>query len=202
MLSELAAAGFWLDLAEITGINILLSGDNAVVIALACRSLPTRQRNRAVIGGSAGAILLRVLLCLIVVSLLQIPYLKLIGGLLLLWIGVKLIVPEANERRRPDREGQPVGRGPDDHHRRCGDVARQRRGDRRGGAGQRAADRARPADQHPADRVRQPAGAEILLRFPLLVTLGGGLLGWIAGEIISGDPALLAGSPRIPICWK
>ena len=65
------AATFWLDLAEITGINILLSGDNAVVIALACRSLPTKQRNRAVLGGSAGAILLRVLFCLIVVWMLR-----------------------------------------------------------------------------------------------------------------------------------
>ena len=85
---------FWVALAEITGINILLSGDNAVVIALASRSLPAEQRRAAVLGGSFGAIALRVFFCLIVVWLLSIPYLKLIGGVLLLWIGVKLMVPE------------------------------------------------------------------------------------------------------------
>src|SRR5262249_55974211 len=95
MLSELSATRFWLDLLEITGINIMLSGDNAVVIALACRSLPLRQRNWAVIGGSAAAILLRGLFCVVIVWLLRIPYLKLVGGLLLLWIGVKLIIPES-----------------------------------------------------------------------------------------------------------
>jgi YjbE family integral membrane protein len=192
MLSELAAAGFWLDLAEITGINILLSGDNAVVIALACRSLPERQRNRAVIGGSAGAILLRVLFCLIVVWLLHIPYLKLIGGLLLVWIGVKLILPETN-----DHGGGLTAKA------------------NLWGAVQTiiVADAVMSLDNVVAiaavarDSVLLIAlgllisvplivfGSQLvlkyLLRFPLLVTLGGGLLGWIAGDIISGDPALL-----------
>src|SRR5690242_20385427 len=105
MLSELATSHFWLDLAEITGINILLSGDNAVVIALASRALPARQRNLAVLGGSAAAIGLRVVFCLAIVWLLAIPYLKLAGGLLLLWIGIKLIQPEAAHGQRGIKAG-------------------------------------------------------------------------------------------------
>ena len=192
MLSEMTAASFWLDLAEITGINILLSGDNAVLIALACRSLPMRQRNRAVLGGSAGAILLRVLFCLIVVWLLRIPYLKLAGGLLLLWIGVKLIVPEANE----------------------GHDGLTAKADLWGAVQTIIiADAVMSLDNIVAiAAVAQDSmllivfgllisvplivfGSQLvlkyLLRFPLLVTFGGGLLGWIAGEIISSDPALL-----------
>ena len=91
MFAELSTPFFWTALLEIIGINILLSGDNAVVIALASRSLPENQRNIAVLGGSAAAIILRVIFCLIIVWLLAIPYLKLIGGLLLLYIGVKLL---------------------------------------------------------------------------------------------------------------
>ncbi len=85
---------FWLGLWQIILVNILLSGDNAVVIALACRNLPDRYRNTAVVAGSAGAVAVRVVFCLIISWLLVIPALKLIGGLLLLWIGVKLMVPE------------------------------------------------------------------------------------------------------------
>ena len=87
-------ADFWLALIKITGINILLAGDNAVVIALVSRALPPAQRRAAVLGGSLGAIALRVLFCLIALWLLPIAYLQLAGGLLLLWIGVQLMVPE------------------------------------------------------------------------------------------------------------
>ena len=83
MLAEMNSPTFWVDLVQIMGINILLSGDNAVVIALASRSLPEKQRNMAVLGGSAAAIILRVFFCVIIVWLLEIPFLKLIGGLLL-----------------------------------------------------------------------------------------------------------------------
>ncbi len=85
---------FWLALGKIIWINILLSGDNAVVIALAARSLPPAQRNKAIIGGSAAAIALRVVLTLFAVQLLQYPYLKIIGAVLLFWIGVQLLLPE------------------------------------------------------------------------------------------------------------
>jgi len=90
----LSEAAFWWALGKIIWVNILLSGDNAVVIALAARNLPPAQRQRAVILGSAAAIALRVLLTLFAVSLLQYPYLKLVGAVLLLWIGVQLLLPE------------------------------------------------------------------------------------------------------------
>jgi YjbE family integral membrane protein len=82
---------FWVGLGKIVWVNLLLSGDNAVVIALAARGLPERQQNRAVFLGSAAAILIRVLLTLFAVQLLQLPYLKMIGAVLLLWIGVNLL---------------------------------------------------------------------------------------------------------------
>jgi YjbE family integral membrane protein len=84
----------WTGLAQIVVADILLSGDNALVIALACRSLPAHQQKRAIIFGGAAAIGLRVALTAFAVYLLTLPYLKLIGGLLLLWIAVKLLLPE------------------------------------------------------------------------------------------------------------
>lgn len=82
---------------QIIAIDILLGGDNAVVIALACRKLPEAQRNRVIIGGALGAILLRIAMIFFALQLLELPYLKLIGAVLLLWIGIKLIVPEGED---------------------------------------------------------------------------------------------------------
>lgn len=84
----------WTGLMQIVIADILLSGDNALVIALACRSLPAHQQKRAIIFGGGAAIGLRILLTIFAVFLLQLPFLKLIGGLLLLWIAVKLLMPE------------------------------------------------------------------------------------------------------------
>jgi YjbE family integral membrane protein len=88
---------FWLAGLEIIVINILLSGDNAVVIALACRNLPPHQRRWGVFWGAVGAIVLRIILTFFAVSLLAFSYLKIIGGLLLVWIGIKLIAEEDSE---------------------------------------------------------------------------------------------------------
>jgi YjbE family integral membrane protein len=85
---------FWTALLKIIGVNIVLSGDNAVVIALAARSLPARQQKQAIIWGSAAAIVMRIVLTLFAVALLELPWLKIIGSVLLLWIGVKLLIPE------------------------------------------------------------------------------------------------------------
>ena len=82
---------FWSGLGQIILVNIVLSGDNALVIALACRNLEKRYQRPSILAGSAGAIVLRVIFVLIVDQLLRISYLKLGGGLLLLWIGVKLV---------------------------------------------------------------------------------------------------------------
>lgn len=191
MLAEVTTPAFWIDLLEIMGINILLSGDNAVVIALASRSLPERQRNMAVIGGSAAAVILRVIFCVVIVWLLAIPYLKLIGGLLLLYIGVKLIIPEAEH----------------------GDDGIAAKSSLLGAIQTiMIADAVMSLDNVVAIAAAAHGsmlliilgllisiplivfGSQLVLRilnrFPLLVLLGGGLLGWIAGEIIFSDPAV------------
>jgi len=97
MLEMLFAPQFWVDVFKIIVIDLLLSGDNAVVIALACRNLPLEQRKQGILYGVGGAIVLRIVLTFFAVSLLALPYLKLIGAILLLWIGVKLILPEDDE---------------------------------------------------------------------------------------------------------
>src|SRR3954468_13464003 len=94
MLEEVMSQAFWLGLAKIIGVNIILSGDNAVVIALAARSLPAKQQKQAIFWGSGAAIVLRIVLTLFAVALLSLPWLKLVGSALLLYIGVKLLVPE------------------------------------------------------------------------------------------------------------
>lgn len=94
MLEMFSTPQFWADVLKIIMIDLLLSGDNAVVIALACRNLPPHQRRKGIMFGVGGAIGLRIVLTFFAVSLLALPYLKLIGGLLLLWVGVKLILPE------------------------------------------------------------------------------------------------------------
>ena len=94
---DISSPQFWIAVAQIVLIDIVLSGDNAVVIALACRNLQERQRKLGIFWGVAGAIILRVALTFFAVSLLSIPYLKIIGAALLLWIGVKLVQPQSDE---------------------------------------------------------------------------------------------------------
>ena len=94
---DLASPVFWLALGQIIWINIILSGDNAVVIALAARSLPPKQQKQAIIWGSGAAVVLRILLTLVAALLLNLPYLQIIGGLLLLYIGVQLLAEEEEE---------------------------------------------------------------------------------------------------------
>ena len=96
-MSDVTSPVFWLALSQIILINIVLSGDNAVVIALACRSLPPHQQKKAIIFGSVGAIVLRLILTFFAVYLLTLPYLKLIGAALLLWIGIGLLKGDDDE---------------------------------------------------------------------------------------------------------
>jgi YjbE family integral membrane protein len=93
-VEEVLSQAFWVGLAKIIGVNIILSGDNAVVIALAARSLPAKQQKQAILWGSGAAIVMRIVLTIFAVALLTLPWLKLIGAVLLLWIGVKLLLPE------------------------------------------------------------------------------------------------------------
>jgi YjbE family integral membrane protein len=94
MLEMISAPHFWLDVGKIIVIDLLLSSDNAVVIALACRNLPLEQRKKGILFGVVGAIVLRIVLTFFAVGMLSLPYLKLVGAVLLIWIGIKLILPE------------------------------------------------------------------------------------------------------------
>ena len=94
MLAEFASQAFWIGLLKIIGVNIILSGDNAVVIALAARSLPAKQQKAAILWGSGAAVVMRIILTIFAVALLTLPWLKLVGSLLLFWIGIKLLIPE------------------------------------------------------------------------------------------------------------
>ena len=97
MLSSITDPVLWIALAKIIGVNVLLSGDNAVVIALAARSLPPKQQKQAIFWGSAAAIVCLIVLTAFAVALLELPYLKLVAAALLLWIGVKLLLPEGGD---------------------------------------------------------------------------------------------------------
>jgi YjbE family integral membrane protein len=91
---DFSSPEFWVALGQIIMIDILLGGDNAVVIALASRRLPEAQRKKAIFWGMFGAIALRVILIFFALQLLKVPFLKIVGGLLLLWIGIKLLLPQ------------------------------------------------------------------------------------------------------------
>ena len=189
MLEEIASQAFWVGLLKIIGVNVVLSGDNAVVIALAARSLPAKQQKQAVFWGAGAAIVLRVLLTLFAVALLALPWLKLIGSLLLFWIGVKLLIPEDDE----------------DHIQASDQLI----------AAIKTiliADLVMSLDNVIA--VAAAAGGSLLLlilglaisiplvifgatlllklmeRFPVIITVGAALIGWVAGEMLVADAAL------------
>lgn len=102
---DFSSTAFWLALLEIIWVNILLSGDNAVVIALAARSLPTSQQFTAIAAGSGAAVVLRILLTVAAAELLLLPWLKIVGAVLLIYIGVTLLLPEAHEEGEAKRYG-------------------------------------------------------------------------------------------------
>jgi YjbE family integral membrane protein len=177
---------------QIIAIDIMLGGDNAVVIALACRRLPERQRNQGIFWGVFGAIALRVVLIFFALQLLALPYLKVVGALLLLWIGVKLLQPEEEGHGESHIEGSAHLLG--------------------------AIRTIIVADAVMSlDNVVAVAGAakdsielvifgilvsvpiivwgskfvlRLMDRFPVVITLGAALLGWIAGEMLVSDVAV------------
>jgi YjbE family integral membrane protein len=196
------AALDWHAIVQIVLIDILLGGDNAVIIALACRNLPARQRRIGVFWGAAGAIALRVVLVTLAVALLQVPLLKAVGGLLLLWIGVKLLAP-ADDGHSEDRL-----HGADrllaairtiivaDFVMSLDNVVAI------AGVAEQADESHRLGLIIFGLLVSVPFivfGAQLILRlldrFPIIVTAGAALLGWIAGGLIVGDPML---APLLP----
>ena len=195
-MDEFLTAHFWVAVGQIIMIDILLGGDNAVVIALACRKLPQHQRLKGILWGTAGAIILRVVLIAFALTLLQVPYLKLVGAALLLWIGVKLMVPQ-------DDDAHSGIEGSDKLWAAVKTVI--------------VADLVMSVDnviaiagaatgagsQHQLPLVifgllvSIPIiiwGSQLVLklmdRFPMIITVGAMLLGWIAGTMAQSDPAV------------
>ncbi|MGD8207664.1 MAG: TerC family protein [Thiohalocapsa sp.] len=192
--------GFLISVLQIIAIDILLGGDNAVVIALACRRLPESQRNKGILWGVFGAIALRLILIFFALQLLALPFLKVIGAVLLLWIGIKLLQPEDGEAHASlDAPSHLLGA--------VKTIV--------------IADAVMSLDNVVA--VAAAAKGDIVLvafgiavsipiivwgsklvlrlmdRFPIVITLGGALLGWIAGEMLVTDimiePLLHGGPP-------
>jgi YjbE family integral membrane protein len=188
---EFGTPQFWLAALEIIVINILLSGDNAVVIALACRNLAPKQRRLGIFWGVVGAVVLRIVLTFFAVRLLDLPYLQLIGAALLLWIGVKLITEEG------DGEGHEIHGG----DRLLSAVKTVVLADLVmsidnviGVAGAAKGSLALLVFGLVVSIPLVVVGSQLIMkaleRLPWLVMAGGGLLGYIAGEIAIEDTAV------------
>ena len=189
---DFATPQFWVAALEIIVINILLSGDNAVVIALACRNLPQRQRRWGIVWGAAGAVVLRIILTFFAVSLLKLPYLNLIGGALLIWIGIKLIAEEegeAHDVQATDRLVVAI---------RTIIVADlvMSLDNVIGVAGAAKGSGVLIVFGLVVSIPLVIVGAQLIMklidRFPILIIGGGGLLGYVAGEMMAEDAAIAA----------
>jgi len=189
---DLTSAAFWAALGSIILANIVLSGDNAVVIALAARSLPAQQQRKAIFWGSGAAIVMRIVLTLIAVEMLRWPYLKIVGGLLLLYIGVSLLVEDENGDGTESRAGGLLSAirtilvadlvmSLDN----VLAVAAAAKGDT-------------PllviglAISIPLIIFGSTLLLKVMERLPIIITLGAALLGFLAGEMIFTDPAVSA----------
>jgi len=187
-------ASFWAALGSIMIVNILLSGDNAVVIALASRNLPPHQQKKAIFWGSAAAIIMRVVLTITAVKLLTLPYLKLVGGILLVYIGIQLLA---------DSDGEEDMKAESSIWSAIRTIL--------------IADLVMSLDNVLAVAAAAQSGPEetrmllliiglalsipliifgssmllkLMDRFPIIITFGAGLLGWLAGGMIVDDPAI------------
>ncbi|MCE2678973.1 MAG: TerC family protein [Burkholderiales bacterium] len=200
-ISLLATSAFWISVGQIILIDILLGGDNAVVIALACRKLPAEQRKKGIFWGVMGAIVLRIILIFFALQLLTLPFLKVAGGLMLFWIGAQLM------------------QGGDDDHEVDGATSLF-------GAIKTiiVADAVMSVDNVIA--VAGAARGDIVLvafgilvsipiivwgsqlvlklmdRYPSVITIGAALLGWIGGEMIIGDQVMKSVIPEVSATLK
>jgi YjbE family integral membrane protein len=188
---DFSSSTFWISLVQIIWIDLLLSGDNAIVIALACRNLPPEQRRMGILLGAGAAIGLRILFAVIISYLLGIPFLKIIGGVLLFWIAIKLVQGD---------EGHGEVEGSTTLWAAVRTIA--------------IADAVMSLDNVLAVSAAAKGdiwlftfgivlsipmiiyGSNIILslltRFPILTWLGAALLGWIAGDMITNDPQWIA----------
>ena len=190
LLNELQTTVFWVGLWQIILVNIVLSGDNAVVIALAARSLPPHQQSKAVMWGAGAAVAMRIVLTIIAVELLKWPWLKLIGAVLLLWIAVKLLIPE--EGGKDDVESS------DNLWSAIKTIL--------------IADLVMSLDNVIGVAAAAKGSLTLLIlgllisiplvifgatmlmklmtRWPIIITIGAGLLGWVAGDMAATDPVV------------
>jgi len=189
-LSELQTAAFWVGLWQIILVNIVLSGDNAVVIALAARSLPPQQQNKAIAWGAGAAVAMRIVLTIIAVEMLKWPWLKLIGAVLLLWIAVKLLVPEHDGEDDVDSSDNLWAAIKTiliaDLVMSLDNVI-----------GVAAAAKGSLTLLILGLAISIPLvifGATMLMklmtRWPIIITIGAGLLGWVAGDMAATDPVV------------
>jgi YjbE family integral membrane protein len=190
-INDMGSAAFWAAVLQIIFVNILLSGDNAVVIAMACRSLPQPQRFWGLLIGAGAAVMLRLIFTGVVAQLMLLPYLKLVGGLALIYIAAKLVVPEGADKNKIEAVA---------HLWRAVRIVV-------------VADIVMSLDNVIAVAAIAMgsfallaigliasipiiiAGAALIMalldRFPILVWAGAALLGWIAGDVVATDPAVL-----------
>ena len=190
-MEHLMTAQFWVGLGTIIWVNIILSGDNAVVIALAARSLPPKQQKLAIFWGAAAAVVLRIILTIVAVKLLELPYLKLVGAAALLWIAVKLLIPEDDGDDEVQSSSHLIGA--------IKTIL--------------IADLIMSTDNVIAVAAAAKGsitllvlglvisiplvvyGATMLMklmeRYPVIITLGAAILGWTAGEMAVTDPAIV-----------
>jgi YjbE family integral membrane protein len=189
---DFSGTAFWLGVPQVVLINVLLSGDTAVVIAMACRELPPRQRAWGMALGAGTAAVLLIIFAFIVVPLLQLPYVKLIGGLALIYVAVKLLIPNA-----PDTQSV----APATHLWRVvrtvvmADIVLSLDNIIAVAAvahGNLALLVIGVAISIPIVLVGSALITALLERFPLLIWAGAALLGWIAGDTIATDPAISA----------
>jgi YjbE family integral membrane protein len=185
---DLSSAAFWGALWKIMIANVILSGDNAVVIALASHGLPDHQRRPAIMFGSLGAIVMLIIFCGIVNFLLTIPYLKLVGGAMLLWIGIKLMTQEEEEAEGKIKQHGTLLAA-------VGTITLANTVMSLDNAIAMAA--AAKGDMTlisigliisvPIIMLGAAAIASVLDRFPWVGMIGAGLIGWIAGGVIADD---------------
>ncbi len=188
-MDSFASPELWIALVQIILINIVLSGDNAVVIALASRSLPPEQQKKAILFGSVGAIVLRIVLTFFAVYLLQLPYLKLVGAALLLWIGIGLLKGDDDDAELEGHSGLFAAIKTiviADLVMSLDNVI-----------GVAAAAKGSVFLLVVGLAVSIPLiiyGSTLILklmeRFPIIITVGAALLGWVAGEMAVSDPAI------------
>jgi YjbE family integral membrane protein len=195
---------FWVAVGQIIWINILLSGDNAVVIALACRSLPPKQRFWGILLGAGAAVVLRIFFTVVIAQVMTIAFLKLVGGLLLLWIAVKLVVPGEEQGEDSVKAGDTLWRAV--WLVTVADIVMSL--DNVIAIAAAAESASMRVDIANALMIKTTlivfglatsvpliiAGSAILMkvmeRFPILVWAGAALLGWVAGEIVVKDAAV------------